>query len=220
MQLATIDASQSATGTDAATNLDDRNSTLNSYIIANYLTLTDAAHDATKCKLFFTTPEAIISSLSGNFHRYGGPLEEQPFMAWATRFASREAQRYEITGRILTEYEALIYDAIRQSLWTSAQDWSVEPQDVFWEITLLIFQKAHSLDKPGSAKLSTRIYGLVKRHCYLFHNARNTRRRNAVLRNRTSIDCEFLSDEELAAMKRSSGKPYDPGYSECGFSLE
>ncbi|MBW4039204.1 MAG: hypothetical protein HIU91_10080 [Acidobacteria bacterium] len=214
----TIDAPQSATGTDAATNLEDRQTTLNNYIIANSLALTEAAFYAAKYQLFFTAPEAILATLYGNLHRYGGPVEETAFLKWANRFVAKEASRYEITGRILTEYEDLIFDAIRQSLWTSAQDWAIEPKDVFWEVALLIFQRAHSFDKPDKAKLSTRIYSLVKKHVYLYYNKKTRDRFKSVRLRQNELRCEHFSEDELNAMRAAEKEEgvYDPGYAEAG----
>ena len=219
MTLATFDAAQSAPGTDAPTNLTDRTQQLNQYIIANYGNLTAAAFDAYP-QLLYSQPESIVGTLYGSLKRYGGPAEETSFLKWATRFVIKEAQRYKITTEILVEHNDVIHAAINKCLWTSAIDRMVEHQDIYSEVWWLIFQKAHALNRKGPAKLSTRVYSLIKRHVYFYHSSRNTTRRNAVQRNRASIDCEFLSDAELAAMRPTHGKPYDPGYDECGFSMD
>lgn len=220
MQVAIIDAPQSATGTDAETNLTDRK-TLHSFIFKNMAELTDLAHEAGKSTLFFGTPDAIIGMLFRNLHRYGGPPVEADFMVWARRFVSREASRYEITARILAEYKDLIHKAIHESMWTSAIDLAVEHQDVYWEVVFLIFQRAHSLDRKGTAKLSTRLYELVKKHVYQYHNKKNDQRRKSVQRRWNEIGCERFSDDELAAMRAAEADEgvYDPGYSEAGLSL-
>jgi hypothetical protein len=200
MQVATIDAPQQATGTTEETILSDR-TTLQYFIIKNGTELRDLCHDAAKHKLFFTTPDAIIGKLLSSLHRYGGPPVESDFMEWARRFVAKEAARYEITGRILDKYQNLIFDAIRRSVWTSAENYAVEPKDIFWEVSLLIFQRAHSLDRKGTAKLSSRLYSLVAKHIYMYHNKKNLQRRNAVQLHRNEFQCEHFSDEELAAMK-------------------
>lgn len=219
MQLVTIDAPHAATGTATATNLSDR-TILNTFIISNAIELRELCHEAGKNKLFFTTPDTIIGKLFSNLHRYGGPPVEANFLNWARRFVSKEAARYEITGRILADYKDLINDAVRKSLWTYAIDRAVELQDIYWEIVLLIFQRAHSLDSPGKAKLSTRLYALVKKHVYQYHNKKNWKRRKKVQGGYRNF-CETFSEEELASIKaaESDDAVYDPGYAEAGFSI-
>jgi hypothetical protein len=225
MQVASFDAPHSAPGTEAETNLCDRK-TLQQFIITNSAELTDICHEVGTAGnnplVTFTTPDAIFCKLFDNLHRYGGPPVEADFMTWARRFVSREVDRYVITGRILTEYETLIFSAIQESMWESSQDWAIEPKDFFWEIIYLIFQRAHSLDKPGKAKLSTRLYALVRKHIKFYYNHKNRKRRNAVQLRRNEIRCEHLSEEELAAMKAAEADdaaPYDPGYHELGLSM-
>jgi len=219
MQAEHIDTSRPAPGPDATTILTDRNQSLNQFIIANYRDLTDAAYTAYPNLLVLDCEKAIIR-LGNALIRYTGPAEQTPFLKWATRFVTKEAQRYRIAGRIITNQMEVIHAAIRNNLWTSASDCADEHQDVFWEIVELIFQKAHSLNRRGSAKLSTRVTALVKKHCFLYYNAKNARRRKLIkeqLEANKPINCECLSDEELASMK--ADQVYDPGYSEVGLSM-
>lgn len=220
MELAVIDAPQSAPGTDAETNPIGR-TILQSFTIANFAELSDLCYEAGKNKLFCTTPEAIIGKLLESLHRYGGPPVESDFLKWARRFVAKEAARYEITGRILAEHSNLIHDAIHKNMWTSAIDRAVEHDDVFWEVVYLIFHRAHSLDAQGKAKLSTRLYSLVEKHCYLYYNSKNAKRRKSVQRQFNEIGCECLSDDELAAMRASEvdDAAWNPGYSEVGLSM-
>lgn len=220
MQLAPFDAPKSATGTDAATILNDR-TVLQHFIVKNSAELRDLAHDAAKQKLFFGTPDTIIGKLFDNLHRYGGPPVEAAFLTWARRFVSKEAARYEITGRILAEYETLIHKAIHECLWESSVDLAVEHQDVYWEIVFLVFHRAHSLDRPGSAKLPTRLWSLVKKHVYLYHNKKNDQRRKLVQLRRNELRCEHFSEEELAVMRAAEADDaaWDPGYAEAGLSI-
>jgi hypothetical protein len=220
MELATIEAPQSATGTDAEPNLSDR-SILQHFIIRNSTSLRDLAYDAGRHNLFFTAPDAIIAKLFSSLSRYGGAAVESDFMHWAGRFVSREAARYEITGRILTEYEDVLHKAIHECLWTSAVDCAVQHEDIYWEIVFLIFQRAHSLDRPGRAKVSTRLYALAKKHIEFYHNNKNAKRRKSVQFRRNEIACERFSDEELAAMKVADADDaaWNPGYAEAGLSL-
>jgi hypothetical protein len=107
-------------------------------------------------------------------------------------------------------------------MWSSAEDCAVSADDVFNEIALLVYQRAHSLAGKGRARTSTRLYGLAKKHCYLAHSAKNSRRLKAVRRRIQSggrLQCEYLSDIELASM-RPEFASYDSGYAECSLLLE
>ncbi len=215
MQAAPIEALPLATGTSAATNPAARTQILHSFLLTNKAPLLDACYDAYPGLLVWDA-ESILSSLTLSLARYGGPYEKGSFMRWATRFTVKETRRYEILNRILAEHERTIYAAIRENLWTSSTCAAVEYQDVFWEVAQLVWERAESLDCRGKAKLSTRLTALTKRHCYYFHNARNSRRRKAVQRHveaGETLNCEHLSDVELASM-RADSLPYDCGYSQ------
>ena len=220
MHVASIDTSRPATGTGATTNPSDRHNTLRDFVVTNYQELTEAAHEASHNKLFFSTPEVIVGTLVANLHRYGGPTDATSFMKWAQRFVSKEARRFLITGEIMEKHSNLIYKCIHESLWTSAVDWAVTPEDIYWEVVFLIFQRATSLGSKGTAKLTSRLWELTEKHVYLYYNSKNNKRRKAVERNVDRISCERLSDMELAAMREESGgvNPVDAGYAELGFS--
>jgi hypothetical protein len=223
MQLETIDAPQSATGTDAATNLKDRTTTLHNIITMNYGDLVAIAYDAYP-QMVFCTPGAIIGTLYGNIERYGGPTESTAFMRWASRFVTKEAQRHRITAEILAEHQTLIYAAIHEALNSSqARDYSISPEDVYWEVVMLILARAHSLARRGTAKLSTRLYALVKKHVWLMHTSYWNRRHriNRELAERGEwYPVERLSDAEIAAMKPKDDPISDLGYGECKLSLD
>jgi len=189
---------------------------LHPFIIGRGAELRDLCHDAAKHCIFFTTPDAIIGKLFNSLHRYGGPPIENDFIKWASRFVAHEAARYEITGRILATYRRLILNAIRRERWDSATDCAVEDEDIFWEVVDLVFQKAHSLDKPGAAKLSTRLTRLVQKHVYLYHNKPNVQNRRSVLLRRNELGCAFFSDEEMKAMRaeQAEDEPVSRGTSD------
>ena len=216
---ALLDTSRPATGTDAVTNLTHREEQLNQLIISHYASLTEAAYNQYP-ELLVWDCERVIATLGSQLKRYTGPAEETRFLKWATRFVAKEAQRYEITSSILSEYHRVLHAAIHANLWTSANNLAIEHQDVYWEIVWLIFQKAHALNRKGVAKLSTRLTALVKKHCWLYHNSPNARHQKSVkrwLEEGRFFGCELVSEEELTSMK--SQAVYDPDYAECGFSL-
>ncbi len=214
-----LECSRSEAGSDVKTTLTDRShtTTLHGFISTNYASLTAVCYEAYPELLVFDA-DRILTFLAASTSRYGGPLgNEHAFMRWATRFVTKEAQRYEITSRILREHRRTLFAAIHTSLWKSSTEASVCPEDLFNEISMLVHDRAHSLDGKGTARLPTRLTGLVKRHVQ-FHNSRCSRRRKALQRHLLSgesLGCEVLSDLELASMRADAEGIYDPGYQEA-----
>ena len=201
-----FDTAQTATGTAAQTNpTADQPSTLNSFLFQNYSALTDSCYLAHPGGLLAFDADRIMESLAASLHRFGGPTDdESAFLKWAERFVAHEATRIEIHGRLMAEHDRLLRAAIHECRWTSAADDAVSDEDILAEVSWLIWTKAHSLDKRSTARTSTRLYGFVRKHCYLFHNAKNTRRLKAVRRHLDAgghLQCEHLSSDELAAMR-------------------
>jgi hypothetical protein len=214
-----FDASQKASGTPAKTNLSARKTEVQQLYLSHYSTLTAAAYEAYP-HLLVMDADRIMELLHAKLSKYTGPSSDEPFLRWATRFVRKESERYAITAQILLEQNRVIHGAINTHTWTSAVDRSVEHDDLYWEIALLIFQRAHSLNRKGTAKLSTRITALVKKHIYLYYNSKNQRRLRLVtehVQEGGSIDCEMLSPEEIASTQPQALE-YDAGYSECGLS--
>lgn len=198
MQEAQFDSSRPATGADATTTLEDRQSTHNSLYLQNHAALIGAAYESHP-QLWTEDADRLMMALSRRLHRFGGPTDSAAFVRWAERFVRKEADRYRITGEILHQHHSVIRDTIRKSLWTSAVDLAVEVEDIADEVAILIFERAHSLKKPGKAKLRTRVIALVRKHVYLYHNAPNANRLRIVRENPTHWRCDHLTAEELAS---------------------
>jgi hypothetical protein len=208
MNLVNFDASQLANGTIANTESIDRTTALKQFYASNFGTLKAAAHESQK--LLFYETDAAVAALSRNLNKYKGPLDERSFLKWANRWVAMEAARYPFLTMVMTEHSRVIYAAIKDNLWTSAEDRAVEYQDVYSEVLMLVFNKAHVLCKKGSAKLSTRLYELTKKHVYLYHNSKNKRRFEAVARRLQrggSIDAEQMSEDELAYERSQLSDP-------------
>lgn len=199
-----IDSSQSAPGPDAATISLDRQTVLQSFFIQQYEIFLAAAFEVHP-ELLAPDGERILTVLSHRLDHYGGPLENSSFLRWAERFVRKEARRYKLTEKILAEQNRVIHAAIHEYLWSL--DYVVSSHDdVYQEIAALIFRKALALDKPGRAKLSTRITALVRRHTY-YRNKKNSRRKELVEANPSAIRCEWVPPEQVRETK-----VYDPGY--------
>ena len=202
-----LDSPRPVTGTGAETTPEDRTETIQQLYFNHSPELRAAAFDAYPALI---APDAyrIMLALASSLHRYGGPPEDKPFLKWATRFVRKEAERFRITLDILSKYRRVIESAIRDSLWaTTALDvGQSDPEDIFGEVAALIFERAHSLNRKGRAKLSTRLSALVRKHVWLYHNARNQRRLRKVERLLTSIACTQLSTEEQASIRAEQGE--------------
>jgi hypothetical protein len=105
-----------------------------------------------------------------NLHKYRGPVESEPFRAWADRWVRWEQRRAIWLQATLAEHKRLILKtaaiALRKSF---AEDCSISPEDIFIEISMLIWDRARSFMKSTQKtrpKLSTRIVGLVRFHVW------------------------------------------------------
>lgn len=193
------------------------------YTTTHHATLTREAYQ-THPGLYVRDCDTILQRLEQRVERFVRRFKTSPPIEQAVRFVCQEAERHAITERILVEHGRLIHKSIHLSVWTSAVDLAVEHGDLFSEISFEIFKRAHSLNRAGTAKLSTRIYSLAKKHCWFAHNSKN-RRRHRLNREQSLIVCgygvETVSDRERAALKADAKADmvWDSGYSECGLSV-
>lgn len=223
MSVEHFDASQQASGTAANNESKARIALLKQLYFTNYSTLTTTAYEAYSGLLVFDC-DRILETLATRLPRYKGPSTDEAFLKWATRFVMKEAGRYRFLAMVVTDYSRVIYKAIYENLWVdSVENCAVGHDDVFAEVLVLVFNMAHSLNRksPTGAKLSTRLYGLAKKHTHDYHNKKNIGRQNA-LKKRIERglppmkDVEVLSAAELASMKADS--TWDAGYGEVGLS--
>jgi hypothetical protein len=191
----------------------ERQQQIQQLMFHSYGELTQAAYEVNPTLLVFNTGP-ILEHLRQRLDKYRGPLDDGgiAFTKWASKIVRRESRRYEFHSRVIKEYKLLIHAGIRAALnATSAQDHSVEADDIFNEVSLLIFNLAHALMKPGTsklpecppAKLSTRLFNLAKGHTHFYYVVK-WERRLALNQERVAAGLpygvETLSDEELASM--------------------
>jgi len=195
------DASQTASGTSAKTN-PSRKTELQQLYLTHYSTLTATAYEAHSELLVFDAYR-VMELLSAKLNRYTGPSSDEPFLKWATRFVRKESERYKITATILSKYRRVIDSAIWKYRQTAAAfELYIEHEDVFQEIAALIFEKAHSLNKKGRAKLSTRLTALVKKHCYFYHVSKFNRRHSILTAVApTDFGIEIMTKQELESQR-------------------
>ena len=192
------------------------------YTATHHATLTNAAYQSHP-SMYGHDCDRILQKLERCIHRFEQRFHVAPPLEQATRFVQRKAERHAITETILAEHSRVIHSAIHQSVWTSVVDLAVEHGDLFNEVALLIFKNAHSLNRKGKAKLSTRLYALASTHVWVRYNSRNRRR------HRLNEQCHedhygvaIIRTEELAALKAEAKADmvWDCGYSECGLSVD
>ncbi len=185
---------------------DDRQNKLSSLAFEHYETITGAPYE-TYPGLNFGDHDRIVGTLSASLQSYSGPLKKDPFLAWAVALVQTEAQRYRMLDKARGEHRSVIRAAISRALYGATEDCAVDVDDVFNEVLLLVFTLGPELAKPGSAKLSSRLFALARRHTYgYFTKKRNER--HALITERvaefgTLPGFECLSDEEIAAMNAS-----------------
>ncbi len=205
-----FDSPRPATGTDATTTLDDRTNVLNNLVVNNYSNLLDAAYNAYPDLLVFDA-EKIMVLLGKKLDRYAGPQVDAPFLRWATRFVTKEANRYQVTALLLSEYGHLIRTTIQREIARPVRDFSVDVDSVYWEIALLIFDRAPSLAKRGTAKTSTRIVALIKKHVHLYYHSywyRRHKLNTERVQSGQDYGVETMSEEELKAERAALDDPF------------
>jgi hypothetical protein len=136
----------------------DRTQNLEQLYLASCADLRSLIFEA-EPSLFVTDADTILESLAGSLPEYCGELTLEAFYQWASAFVLTAAKRSAVTLEIITKYRHLIETAVFKYSRASALDLAVETD-------ALIFKYADSLARRGTAKLSTRLTAMVRRHCW------------------------------------------------------
>jgi hypothetical protein len=123
--------------------------------------------------LLATQAYDVVGGLVPHLDSYDGELDEYPFLLWALSILE-PAARFAV---ILSKYQKLIRYRIHQELSSNVADLAVDDEDVFQDVSLLIFQNIESLARRGTARLPRRLSALIHRHCGFIHKKRRNRRR-------------------------------------------
>jgi hypothetical protein len=216
-----LDAPHTATVTDADNESNDRQRKLTTLYFSNYTNLKDSAYERFPDLLPWDSLSAM-ERVAALLPEYGGPTEDDAFLRWAKRITVQESFRYICLALANGEYRRMILATIAKEMWTSAQDRSVEPEDLFSEVLALIFDRAPIFLRRKRASLSTRMCALAKRHVIFDYNSKVTKRLAAVkkhLENDGVFEgAETLSAVEIASMRKDRAVS-DLGYAEAGFHL-
>lgn len=125
------------------------------------------------------------------------------FLRWCRGFVRRRAQQIRDLEALLTEYRRVIYSAILKANNSKSEDCAIDADDVFSEVAALLCNKMDDLQKEGIAKLSTRLYGLARRHTLSYHTTKRNRRLKLTTEHYASGGeiAGAFPPEELAEMK-------------------
>ncbi len=179
----------------------DRQKVLEQLFISAWSDLQASAYVAYPNLMVFDCDQ-ILSTVADRLQHYDEEVSSTAFLKWAGELVMREAKRFRLTSEILTEHESMIRSAIRRAMLSAAVDAAVDENDLFAEVAMLIFEKANELNAPGSAKQSSRVFALARRHTLSYHT-RKTANRLRILEQRPELlemsGCETLSKLEIEA---------------------
>jgi hypothetical protein len=94
---------------------------------------------------------------------FGNANDSEEFLEWVVQFLVNEARKRAFLHLVIREHSGVVYDAIVSQLDKVSDLCSPDDrEELFWEILELAWERfAESLQEPGSAKLSTRLYRLA-----------------------------------------------------------
>ncbi len=123
----------------------------------------------------------VLEFLKDRLTQYKGALTQKAFHRWAIRTVKVEAKRYQFTAQVLTEHGTAIRAAIRSALRSGILDCAITDEDLFQEVSSLIFQMAPQLAKSGTAMISSRLWALAQMHV-AYHMKKRVNRNRIVKR--------------------------------------
>jgi hypothetical protein len=134
--------------------------------------------------LLFGDADSILCLLADELPSYRGKLTEQAFSRWAAKFIEKTAKRYADTATILEANRPYIRAAIRRTMPYGIFDNALSMSDLENEIAIRVFADVESLaDNPEkhTAKQSTRVYGMAKKHLEYYVTSKMRDRFNLIL---------------------------------------
>jgi hypothetical protein len=172
--------------------------------INNLSNLRDAGYSTYPTMLYFDA-ERTLEKLSLRLHRFICDSDSD-FLRLAECYSRNVAAHLKRFYTMISEHSRLIYSAIERSLYGEPEDRAIEVEDIHREVSLLMFPIVNSLLGQGTAKLSTRIFALTRKHAYFYHVAPR-RTRKAVVEQRIhavgDLGVETLTEMELADIRAS-----------------
>jgi hypothetical protein len=201
MQYGTKSTGQNSCPITATSTIDQ--TTREQLYIANQSNLRDAGYSVYPEMLHLDT-ERILDKLANRLHRFICDSGAE-FLGLAAQYVRNLCKHLSRYYSLISDHSAIIYCAIQRSLSGEPEDCSTCVDDIVTEVSLLIFPMTHQLLAPGTAKLSSRVFALARRHCYFYHVAPRRRQRKAIDKRmktgRGFNGVEALSELEIQEMK-------------------
>jgi hypothetical protein len=155
----------------------------------------------------------VLARLYTELPEYDGGLNDRSYLQWAEEFIKAEARKFAFVATVAKDHGAVIHGGIWSALRSSpfVMECSIGADDLYSEVLSLILKYADNLAEKGSARLSSRLYALARKHA-LFSVRKRNRRFAKILSQPDAVRAfikETLTDEELAAIKAGEGDGQD-----------
>lgn len=170
----------------------------------NYGVLLDTCLESPQ--LFIADAERLIFGLASHLHQFTGDTDHE-FIQWAGTILYPAIDRLRRFYDLKEKYYNVVRSAIWRTLGHSAEpnkldDYPELVRELANEVWLFIFLNLDKLTNSGSAKLSTRLFGLARRHTRNWKSKQQGRM--AAVRKRLAagrgLGVETLTDAEIAEL--------------------
>ncbi len=156
--------------------------------------------------------DTVFGFVEANLTRYYGDADNPGELEkWTVDFAVTAAKRTAFVHLVIREHKGVIYEAILRQLHKFSDLCSVEDKKdtLFEEIVALAWERG--LHEPGSAKLSTRLRSLARKHTMNFTKSLT---RGATKKRKLSLLTKLLVGSSPAKVTMidspSESEPYEP----------
>ncbi len=128
----------------------------------NYSHLLSAA--LSSGKLLAVDGENVVHALAKRLYQYDGPAEQEPFLAWATEAVTIAADRMVTLYQWMRDYRKFVFAAI-WAVVSKNRDLSAyrllkhQVQEIAVDAWRNVFEAMDDLLIPGTAEMSSRLYG-------------------------------------------------------------
>lgn len=158
-------------------------------------------------QLFIADAERLIFGLASHMHKFTGATDHE-FIQWAAAILYPAIDRLRRFYDLKEKYSTVVHSAIWRTLGHTAEpnkldDYPELVRELANEVWLYVFLNLDTLSNAGSAKLSTRLFGLARRHTSNWRKKQQSR--FAAVGRRIAAGkgfvAETLSDAEIAEMR-------------------
>lgn len=173
----------------------------------NYQKLVDTA--LSDKRILVADGKRIAESIKSHLKDYEGPLDDQDFQAWAIEIINAAAEQVAQFYELLKEDGWAIRAGIRSALGCGTRrrnqfdDTTAVAEELFIEVAYLVFERLADFLKPGTAKRSTCLFALARRHTLDYYVKKQARRHAAVARRLAAGGRfhlpEIVTNEEIEA---------------------